>query len=79
MFAYTLPQELRHPEVWITEQSRYAYYRRQYLRIERSATIADQDVRLFAFNQVANELERGLRMHWQIGRQHIGYPCECFA
>jgi len=50
MCAYSLPEERRHLEMRIAEQGRQSHNGRKHLRVERSATIADQHVRTFALD-----------------------------
>ena len=79
MLANTPSQELRHPEMRIAEQGGDTFARGQYLRIERPAAVAHQQMGPLLVYQAANEGEGLLRVCRQIGRDHLRTPSESIS
>ena len=55
----------------IAKQGWNAHDGSQHLGIERTATIANQKVRLFMVNQFSDVLDGIFRMYRQVGRKHL--------
>ena len=79
MLSDALTQELRHLEMGIAEQGRNARFRCQHLRIERPATVAHQEVGFLFFNQLTNKADGFLRVHGQIGSNHLSTSLKSIA
>jgi hypothetical protein len=79
MLTDALLQELRHPEMWIAQQSRDTCDGSHHLSIESPTAVANKKVRLFTVYQFTDESDSLLRVHRQVGRYHLRTPCESLA
>lgn len=78
MFANAFSQEVRHLEMRIAEQGRYAHDRRKHLCKESPATVAYEQVWLLLVDKHAYVFQCFLGMERQIGSQHDGLPIKGF-